>query len=134
MTYRPFTVKTKKAALARSGGLCEAEGAFYGLEEGKRCNASLADGVEFDHVHEDGFGGDNSLENCAAVCIPCHRFKTSQGTKRMRKADRQGKPPSLRAKKGRPLNNRAFINGREVYKSFQGPRYVDTGELVERRT
>lgn len=71
-----FTKPIKRAALARSGGLCEAEGPWYGLEKGRRCNLPLARGVEFDHFDLDANSHDNSLENCRAVCPACHRFKT----------------------------------------------------------
>ncbi len=70
-----FGKPVKRAALQRSGGLCEASGPMYGLSA-ERCNAPLSHGVEFDHVVLDANSKDNSLENCAAVCMPCHRFKT----------------------------------------------------------
>jgi hypothetical protein len=73
---REFTKPTKRDALRRSGGLCEAVGTLYGLEEGRRCNAPLAYGVEFDHVVLQANSKDNSLENCAAVCVKCHKHKT----------------------------------------------------------
>lgn len=38
----------------------------------------LANGVDFDHVILDANSKDNSLENCAAVCIKCHRYKTAK--------------------------------------------------------
>lgn len=75
---REFTKKTQREALKRSGMKCEAEGAMYGLEAGKRCDADLAYGVEFDHIVLDANSKDNSLENCAAVCIKCHRWKTAK--------------------------------------------------------
>jgi 5-methylcytosine-specific restriction protein A len=78
MARREFTKATKRAALARSGGRCEAVGAWYNLAPGCRCNAPLAAGVEFDHIVLDANSHDNSLENCAAVCIPCHRFKSAK--------------------------------------------------------
>jgi len=73
---REFTAKTRKAALLRSGMRCEAVGAWYGLDAGKRCAADLAYGVEYDHIILDANSKDNSLENCAAVCVKCHRYKT----------------------------------------------------------
>ena len=78
MARNEFTKPTKRAALARSGGQCEAVGAWYGLEPGHRCGVSLASGVEFDHIILDANSKDNSLENCAAVCVPCHKFKTAK--------------------------------------------------------
>jgi hypothetical protein len=73
-----FTKATKRLALARSEGRCEAVGAWYNLEPGCRCNATLSAGVEFDHIDLDANSHDNSLENCAAVCVPCHKFKTAK--------------------------------------------------------
>ena len=62
-------------ALRRSGGKCEAIGGMYGLALG-RCGADLAYGVEFDHIILDANSKDNSLGNCAAVCVKCHRWKS----------------------------------------------------------
>lgn len=74
---REFTKSVKRAALDRAGNRCEAIGPWYGLPEGQRCNADLGYGVQFDHVVLDANSKDNSLENCAAVCIKCHRHKTA---------------------------------------------------------
>ncbi|MCC6786762.1 MAG: HNH endonuclease [Hyphomonadaceae bacterium] len=52
------------------------------------CGAALVD-VEFDHVIPLGLGGDNSPDNWAAVCPPCHTAKTRLDLKRMAKAKRQ---------------------------------------------
>lgn len=76
MTRAEFTKPTKRSALQRSGKRCEAAGELYGLAAGQRCNADLSLGVEFDHIILDANSKDNSLENCAAVCVKCHRFKT----------------------------------------------------------
>jgi 5-methylcytosine-specific restriction endonuclease McrA len=72
-----FSRQTKREALTRSGGKCEASGPLYGLSA-ERCNAPLGYGVEFDHYLLAANGGDNSLENCRAVCKACHRHKTSK--------------------------------------------------------
>lgn len=77
MSRAEFSKPTKRAALARSTGLCEAVGAWYGLPEGQRCNLSLAHGVQFDHIDLDANSKDSSLANCAAVCIKCHAYKTT---------------------------------------------------------
>ena len=68
MSRREFTKPTKREALRRSGGKCEAVGTWYGLPAGQRCGRDLAYGVEFDHIDFDANSKDNSLENCAAVC------------------------------------------------------------------
>lgn len=77
MARHEFTKKTKRDALKRSGLICEAVGAFYGLPSGQRCGMSLSSGVEYDHIVLDANSKDNSLENCAACCISCHRWKTA---------------------------------------------------------
>ena len=33
-------------------------------------------GAQFDHIILDANSKDNSLENCAAVCPQCHKFKS----------------------------------------------------------
>ena len=76
MSRTEFSKATKRDALKRSGMLCEAIGTRYGLDAGKRCNAPLAYGVQFDHITADSHGGDNSLDNCAAICRRCHDHKT----------------------------------------------------------
>jgi 5-methylcytosine-specific restriction endonuclease McrA len=73
-----FSTKTKRERLKHAQGKCEASGPLYGLDTGRQCDADLARGVEFDHLVALSIGGDNSLENCLAVCIACHRFKTSK--------------------------------------------------------
>jgi 5-methylcytosine-specific restriction endonuclease McrA len=78
MSRSEFSKPTKRDALKRSGGLCEAIGSLYGLQPTQRCNGPLAYGVEFDHVILDANSKDNSLENCAAVCVKCHKFKTTK--------------------------------------------------------
>lgn len=77
MRQADFTKDVKRTALRRSGNLCEATGDMYGLEPNKRCSTSLAHGVEFDHIIMEANSHDGSLANCAAVCIPCHRYKTA---------------------------------------------------------
>lgn len=74
----PFSKPTKRAALWRSGGKCEAVGPMYGLPDGHRCNADLGYGVEFDHIVLHANSKDNSLGNCAAVCVKCHKWKTAR--------------------------------------------------------
>jgi 5-methylcytosine-specific restriction endonuclease McrA len=75
-TAAEFSKPVKRAALKRSGGVCEATGEWYGLQLGQRCAAPLSHGVEFDHIILLAVSEDSSLENCAAVCPRCHAFKT----------------------------------------------------------
>ncbi len=77
MTRLEFSKATRKAALMRSGGICEAMGAVYGLEPEIRCTASLAFGVEFDHYPKSALDEDsNGLDNCVACCPAHHKHKT----------------------------------------------------------
>lgn len=77
MSRAEFSRKTRQEALKRSQMLCEAIGERYGLDAGKRCNMPLSYGVDFDHIIADSHGGDNSLDNCAAICRKCHKHKTA---------------------------------------------------------
>jgi 5-methylcytosine-specific restriction endonuclease McrA len=78
MARTEFDKPTRRAALKRAAKHCEATGTLYGLDAGQRCNASLAYGVEYDHVIADAHGGEATLDNCAAVCVKCHKFKTDK--------------------------------------------------------
>lgn len=70
-----FTGKTKNAAVKRSGGACEChllgKAGIPGFTvEG--CGRPIGPGnVYFEHINPDGNGGDNSLDNCAAVTKTC---------------------------------------------------------------
>lgn len=75
---REFTKETKRSALKRSGGICEAIGNWYGLPPGERCANKLSYGVDFDHHILEANSHDNSLENCRAVCRKCHDWKTAK--------------------------------------------------------
>jgi hypothetical protein len=114
MARREFSHPTRKEALHRSGKRCEAIGERYGLAGGRRCNADLSYGVEFDHAVPDGLGGDNSLSNCLAVCVKCHRWKTgnidaSQIAKMKRqKSKHEGTWPKSKAR----LQSRPFPSTR----------------------
>lgn len=72
-----FSKQIKRDALRRSDMRCEAIGKVYGLEEGRRCNAPLANGVQFDHYPSPATDpGSDTLDNCVACCKTCHGFKT----------------------------------------------------------
>jgi 5-methylcytosine-specific restriction endonuclease McrA len=77
MARKEFSSVTKRQALERSEGRCEAVGKVYGLNAGARCSGALSAGVEFDHYPvRAADGGENTLDNCVAVCRTCHRYKT----------------------------------------------------------
>lgn len=107
---REFTKQTRRDALNRSGFLCEAIGAMYGLPAGQRCNAPLSAGVEYDHIVLDANSKDNSLENCAAVCPKCHRWKTSNHDVPMaaRTVRMQDKAHGIRTAPAKPIRSAGF--------------------------
>jgi hypothetical protein len=118
-----FSKKVKDAALARSGGRCEAVGPRYGLPEGVRCNADLNQtGVEYDHwplgAHAEG---SDTLENCNATCPRCNQFAANKFDKtREAKIKRVRKkhgldPPSTRKKA--KIKGRGFQAGHRPLKS-----------------
>lgn len=78
MARHEFSKPTKREARRRSGEFCEAVGEVYGLPPGQRCNAPLSKGVEYDHYpFPAGDPGSDTLDNCVACCLSCHRWKTS---------------------------------------------------------
>jgi 5-methylcytosine-specific restriction protein A len=120
MTRAEFGKETKRLALKRSGGLCEAIGKVYGLKLWHRCNAKLSYGVEFDHYPiRAADGGSADLSNCLAVCKKCHKWKTRMfdiplAAKGKRIADRnsgvRGKAQSFPTNRNGPFKKR--MNGR----------------------
>lgn len=118
---REFPKPVRRAALKRSGLLCEASGKLYGLKPDVRCGASLAYGVEFDHAIADSIGGEPALENCLAICPVCHRTKTRlTDTPRAAEAKRQSDKHSGVVKRkgtwgaGRNTPYKQKIGGRTV--------------------
>lgn len=72
MSRVEFTNATKRDAFMRAQGRCEGL-----LPNKQRCNVKLRSGsVHYDHITPTWLSGDNSLENCAVLCLPCHRHKT----------------------------------------------------------
>ena len=60
--------------MTRCNGLCEGI-----LPDGTKCEANLWQKMRhFDHIIPDAIGGDNSLTNCAVLCVPCHGTKTAK--------------------------------------------------------
>ena len=73
-----FSAKTKRAAVKRANGRCEAVGEVYGREPGERCNSDLGRGLEIDHYPIPATDeGSDTLENAVVCCKLCHRHKTS---------------------------------------------------------
>jgi 5-methylcytosine-specific restriction endonuclease McrA len=72
-----FPQDVKDRAYRRAGGKCECARTVCGHKG--RCNASLADGWHAHHVTSQDAGGSDGIENCEALCIPCHKKTASYG-------------------------------------------------------
>lgn len=65
MKRNEFPKRVRLEAFQRANGKCE------------KCTARLAVGrYHFDHVLADTLGGKPSLDNCAVLCVNCHKRKT----------------------------------------------------------
>lgn len=69
MSRSEFSVKTRKAAWARAGGICEC-GCGQPFDDHPKNHP------HYDHVLPDFLGGVNDLENCAVIRVCCHQVKT----------------------------------------------------------
>ena len=78
MSRQEFPRKVLAQGFLRAGGCCE------------KCHARLKTGEsEGDHILPCALGGDNSLENLQILCKVCHKEKTKNDVRSVRKADRQ---------------------------------------------
>jgi 5-methylcytosine-specific restriction enzyme A len=110
-----FSAKTKALAFQRAAGHCE--GTVIDDHGGTvRCMARLTVGkFHYDHVIADGLSHDNSLENCAVLCVPCHSEKTPGDVRAIAKAKRiERKHNGIR--KPRTLTRWRRFNGEIVTK------------------
>lgn len=110
-----FSRVTKREALRRAGAgdvgnaRCEAVGARYGLEPGKRCEAPLNNGVEFDHYPDPaGVTGSDTLENCVACCPACHNWKTRHYDVPMQAKDKRIRDRGAGIRPAPKLRSRGF--------------------------
>lgn len=69
MSRSEFPVSVRKAAYARSGGICECG-----------CDRPFTDHPkerpQYDHALSDYLGGANDLDNCVVLRVDCHQAKT----------------------------------------------------------
>lgn len=73
-----FTRKQRAEIALRANGCCEVCGVRLKVGEG-----------EADHILPVELGGESVIENGRWVCAPCHKGKTADDVRRIRKADRQ---------------------------------------------
>lgn len=72
---RNFPNKVKRAAYARSGGVCEC----WRIPGWKGCGRPIGDGnVFYEHIVCDGIGGEPTLDNCACLTKTCWKRKTAE--------------------------------------------------------
>ena len=80
MKREEFSARTKDEAAKRANGCCE----------NKTCGLPFGGArPEFDHVLPAEYGGKATLANCQVLCSACHKAKTKEDVRGMRKADRQ---------------------------------------------
>lgn len=110
---KEFSTKTREQALERckdANGVprCEGKIAIEGTRKKQRCNADLHLAPKrFDHIHRDVDGGDNSLRNCAVLCVPCHDAKTGNEKREHEKANRARRAHTgTRKPESRPIPQR----------------------------
>ena len=92
---REFSKQVKRDAFMRANGRCE------GNPYGDRCPVKLTIGkYHYDNVIPDGLGGEPTLDNCAVLCVACHKDKTTSKdvpaiakTKRIQDRERGIKKP-----------------------------------------
>jgi 5-methylcytosine-specific restriction endonuclease McrA len=74
-----FSEEVKVLALRRAGWVCECT-RLHLNHLGGRCRSVLFQStVQFHHVTADAKGGADTLSNCEALCIPCHKQTDSYG-------------------------------------------------------
>ena len=100
MTRQEFTRKVRKHIIDRANGNCEA------------CKLPFKPGarVEVDHILPCELGGTNDASNGRALCPSCHKAKTAEDIRRIRKADRQRDKASGAARKAPKMKSRGFEN------------------------
>ena len=77
MTRTEFNRKTRRQAIDRAKGACQ------------KCGAILKPGeAEVDHIIPSEMGGEATVANAQVLCSVCHRAKTTQDVRRIRKSDR----------------------------------------------
>lgn len=100
-----FPAKVRDQADARAKGCCET------------CGLPFKGRPQYDHVLPAALGGQPTLANCRAICVPCHKAKTADDVGRIRKADRQ-----RRADNGAKLPSKRLVQSAGFTKSEPKPK------------
>lgn len=104
MTRLNFSRKTLREGHVRANGRCE------------KCGAALKPGEgEGDHILPAELGGEPTLANLQILCRVCHKAKTADDVRRIRKADRaRDKASGAMKSKGPPIQSRGFAKAEKV--------------------
>lgn len=92
-----FSAKTRDQAAQRAGGHCEKCGHVFGRKK-----------PVFDHILPAAYGGQPGLANCQVICEECHKAKTKDDVRGMRKADRQRRSHNGAELPKQPIKSRGF--------------------------
>ena len=100
MPRQEFTRKVRKHIIDRANGKCDV------------CELPFKPGarVEVDHILPCELGGTNDASNGRALCPSCHKAKTTEDIRRIRKADRQRDKASGASRKPTKMKSRGFEN------------------------
>ena len=74
-----FSQETKNDAWSRAGGQCECTRAFCPDHIGRCPRLLIAGEWDANHVRAQAADGGDSLSNCEALCVPCHKDMLSYG-------------------------------------------------------
>lgn len=115
MARREFSRKVRRQAIERANGHCE----------NKSCGAALKPGeAEVDHVLPCELGGEPTLANAQTLCRVCHRAKTAQDVRRIRKSDRQRDKHTGAIRSKQAMKSRGFDRKERVAKPALPPRRI----------
>lgn len=110
MSRREFTKQIKRDAFARANGKCEVPWCCAKLTIGK---------FHYDHVIPDALGGEPTLENCAVICVPCHKDKTGKMDMRVIAKTKRLQDRQKGIKKPRTMTRWRKFNGEVVHAARQ---------------
>lgn len=79
MKRKRFSARVLTARLLAYGGRCAA----------CDCKTGGPAGLEWDHITPLELGGDDEIQNLQPLCRACHKAKTADDVKSIRKAERQ---------------------------------------------
>jgi 5-methylcytosine-specific restriction protein A len=110
MARLEFSRKTKNALIKRADGRCEA----------CRANLKPSEG-EVDHILPCELGGEPTIANGRLICRPCHKEKTANDVRSIRKSDRQRDKGNGAIKPAGAIPGRGFAQSEKSSKRAAKP-------------